>query len=595
MKKTRIGFLGFSGLLLLALSAGSPAAALPGSFITTVPIVTSGLSGPIGVTNAGDGSNRLFIVQQCGQIRILSGGTLLATPFLDVGSTGSNLIVCGGEQGLLGLAFHPNYETNGFFYVYYTRRDNPATTTDNEGGDIVVARYHVSANPNVADGASALILLTIEHSAQGNHNGGQLAFGPDGNLYMGTGDGGGGGDPFESGQNKDALLGKILRLDVNSDGFPADPSRNYAIPAGNPFAGATAGADEVWDFGLRNPWRFGFDRLTGDLFIGDVGQNAFEEIDRQAAGSPGGINFGWDCREGFHNFSDPNGDMNVNCGSVVSTDPIMEYDHSLGCSVTGGFVFRNLPSHSMFGNYFFSDFCSGFLWRGVPGGGGTWTRTDVFDTAFSVSSFGESEKGRIYFTDLGSNTLQWLAPFTFADAPPTTFGWPFIEAIHEAGVTSGCGGDNFCPTDPVTRGEMAVFLLVAREGAGFNPPPCTTPMFTDVSCSHPFAPWINELARRGVTTGCGGSNYCPNNAVTRAEMSVFLLATKEGSGFTPPPCPPSSFGDVPSSSSFCPWVKEIANRGITAGCGSGNFCPNTPVNRSQMAVFLATTFALPVP
>jgi glucose/arabinose dehydrogenase len=594
MKQTRIGWLTFSGVLLLGLGAVSPLPAVPGSFITTVPIVTSGLSGPIGVTNASDGSNRLFIVQQCGQIRILSGTTLLATPFLDIGSTGSNLIVCGGEQGLLGLAFHPSYETNGFFYVYYTRRDNPATT-DNEGGDIVVSRFHVSANPNVADSSSELILLTIEHSSQGNHNGGHLAFGPDGNLYLGTGDGGGGGDPFENGQNINALLGKILRIDVNSDGFPADPSRNYAIPAGNPFAGPTAGADEIWDFGLRNPWHFSFDRLTGDLFIGDVGQNAFEEIDRQAAGSPGGVNYGWDCREGAHNFSDTNGDMNVNCGPVVSTDPILEYDHSLGCSVTGGFVFRNLPSHSMFGNYFFGDFCSGRLWRGVPGGGGTWTRTDVADTAFSISGFGENETGRMYFTDLAANTLQWLAPFTFADAPPTTFGWAFIEAIHEAGITSGCGGDNFCPSALVTRGEMAVFLLVAREGAGFNPPPCTSPMFNDVPCSNEFAPWVNELARRGITSGCGGGNYCPNDPVTRGEMAVFLLTTREGTGFMPPACPPSSFGDVPSSSPFCPWIKEIANRGVTAGCGGGNYCPANPVNRSQMAVFLATMFGLPVP
>src|SRR5215207_1052708 len=200
--------LGFAAILsLFCLAAGAPAAAQPGRFITTVP-VTGGLMEPIGVTHAGDGSGRLFIVERCGRIRILNGTTVLTPPFLDVGGTGSNLIVCGGEQGLLGLAFHPSYETNGFFYVYYTRRDNPSTT-DNEGGDLVVARYQVSSNPNVANSGSALVLLTMEHSSQGNHNGGHLAFGPDGKLYIGTGDGGGGGDPFENGQNISTLLGKI--------------------------------------------------------------------------------------------------------------------------------------------------------------------------------------------------------------------------------------------------------------------------------------------------------------------------------------------------------------------------------------------------
>src|SRR6185295_12346262 len=240
MKYQRAAILGSCGLLLLAaLATGRPAAALPGTFITTIPIVTSGLSAPIGVTNAGDGSGRLFIVQQCGLIRIFSGGALLTTPFLNIGSTGSNVIVCGGEQGLLGLAFHPNYTSNGFFYVYYTRSGD---------GAIVIARYHVSANPDVADAASATIVFTTPHpsSTGTNHNGGHLAFGPDGFLYAGTGDGGGGGDPAENGQNINTLLGKILRFNVDGDDFPADPNRNYSIPAGNPFAGATAGADEVW-------------------------------------------------------------------------------------------------------------------------------------------------------------------------------------------------------------------------------------------------------------------------------------------------------------------------------------------------------------
>jgi len=587
MKKGWIGVLGPLGLLaLLGFAAVAPAGAVPGSFIT-ITQVTGGLSSPIGVVNAGDGSGRLFIVEQCGRIRIWNGAALLSTPFLDVGSTGANLIACGGERGLLGLAFHPSYVTNGFFYVYYTRASD---------GDITVARYHVSANPNVADQASGLVLLTIDHTAQANHNGGQLAFGPDGYLYIGTGDGGGGGDPFENGQNINALLGKILRIDVNGDDFPTDPSRNYAIPPTNPFAGATPGADEVWAYGLRNPWRFSFDRLTGDLWIGDVGQSAWEEIDFQTAGAAGGRNYGWDCREGAHNYTDTNGDMNAGCpGPVPFTEPVMEYDHSLGCSVTGGFVFRNLPAHSLYGNYFFGDYCSGRIWRGVPGGGGTFTRTDVTTAAANITSFGQSETGRLYFTDITGGTLQWLAPYTWADVGPTYFAWRFVEAVSGQGIIGGCGGDNFCPEGLISRGEMAVFLLLAKEGAGYLPPACTSPFFADVPCSDPHAPWINELVRRGVTAGCGGGNYCPSSSVTRSQMAVFLLTTLEGSGYSPPPCPPSAFSDVPSNSPFCPWIKEIAARGITAGCGSGTFCTENLVTRGQMSVFLSTNFRLSAP
>jgi glucose/arabinose dehydrogenase len=587
MKRNRIGALGPSGLLvLLGLVAAAPAGAAPGSFITTVPVVTAGLADPISVTNAGDGSGRVFIIEQQGRIRIWTGSQLLTTPFLNIAALTGCPTSC-GERGLLGLAFHPNYETNGFFYVYYTRSSD---------GAIQVARYHVSTNPNLADAASALVLLTIPHPSQANHNGGNLAFGPDGFLYMGTGDSGGGGDPFENGQNINALLGKILRIDVNGDDFPTDNSRNYAIPAGNPFAGATAGADEIWSYGLRNPWRFSFDRLTGDLWIGDVGQGAWEEIDFQVAGAAGGRNYGWDCREGAHNFSDSNGDMNAGCpGPVPFTEPVMEYDHSLGCSVTGGFVSRNLPAHAMYGNYFFADFCSGRIWRGVPSGPGTFTRTDVSDTAFGITSFGEGETGRIYFTDTNGDTLQWLAPYTFADVTPTYFAWRFVEAVSDRGIITGCGGDNFCPESLISRGEMALFLLRAKEGEAYNPPPCTAPIFSDVPCSNPLAPWINELSRRGITAGCGGGNYCPGGQVTRSQMAVFLLATFEGTGFTPPPCPPASFSDVPSGGPFCPWVNEIAARGIAAGCGGGNYCPENPVTRGQMSVFLATTFGIPAP
>lgn len=580
LMKTKTGFLLSALIPLLGLGVTLPASAAPGNFITTVQI-TAGLSNAVGVTNAGDGSGRLFVVQQTGQIRIWNGSQILATSFLDVSALSSSCSGGCGERGLLGLAFHPSFRTNGLFYVYYTRQSD---------GAIQVARYHANPGSNVAD-AGGTVLLTIAHP-RGNHNGGQLAFGPDGYLYMGTGDGGDGGDPDENGQNINTLLAKILRIDVNGDDFPGDTSRNYAIPPTNPFAGATAGADEVWAYGLRNPWRFSFDRSTGDLYIGDVGQNLWEEIDFQAAGAAGGRNYGWDCREGKHDYSDPNGDMNAGC-PVPSIDPILEYGHNPGCSVTGGFVFRNLPAHLTTGNYFYGDYCSGQIWRGIPAGGGTWTSSQVFDTAFNITSFGESEKGRIHFTT--GSTLQWLAPYTFADVLPTYFAWPFVESIYGNGITSGCGGDNYCPETSITRAEMAVFLLRAEHGAAYAPPPCTTPTFSDVPCTSSFAPWVNQIAAEGITTGCGGGNYCPSAAVTREQMAVFLLATKEGTGYTPPACGSPSFADVPCSSSFAVWVNEIARRGVTGGCGGGNYCPANPVTRGQIAVFLATTFGLGTP
>ena len=579
--KTRTGFLALSALLPLLGLGAFPVAAVPGSFITTVQIASS-LPSAIGVINAGDGSGRLFVVQQTGQIRIWNGSQILSTPFLNISSLTSACDPTNGcgERGLLGLAFHPSYETNGFFYVYYTRQSD---------GAITVARYHATPGSNVAD-TSGTVLLTIAHP-RGNHNGGHLVFGPDGYLYIGTGDGGDGGDPDENGQNINTLLGKILRIDVNGDDFPGDTARNYAIPPTNPFAGTTPGADEVWAYGLRNPWHFSFDRATGDLYIGDVGQNAWEEIDYQAAGAAGGRNYGWDCREGAHNYSDPNGDMNVNC-PVPSIDPILEYDHSLGCSVTGGFVFHDLAAHTATGNYFYGDYCSGRIWLGSHSSG-TWMTSQVLDTAFNITGFGESEKGRLYFTT--GQALQWLAPYTFADVLPTYFAWPFVESIYAGGITSGCGGDNYCPESSITRAEMAVFLLRAEHGAAYTPPACTTPLFSDVPCTSSFAAWINQIAHEGITTGCGGGNYCPNSAVTREQMAVFLLATKEGTGYTPPACGTPTFADVPCSSSFASWVDELARRGVTGGCGGGNYCPANPVTRGQIAVFLATTFGLATP
>jgi glucose/arabinose dehydrogenase len=564
-----------SALLLVT----EAAQAATGGLVTFVQVPGT-FADPIGVTNAGDGSNRLFVVERAGTIRVVKNGQLLVTPFLNI----SSLINCTdcGERGLLGLAFHPDYENNGDFFVFYTRT----------GGDLVVARYEVSANPDVANAGSAAILLVVDHPRT-NHNGGQLAFGPDGYLYIGTGDGGGGGDPDENGQNINTLLGKILRIDVDgADAYPSDPDRNYAIPANNPFAGATPGADEVWAYGLRNPWRFSFDRQTGDLYIGDVGQVTWEEIDFQPAASGGGENYGWDCREGAHNYTDGNGDLNAGC-PVASVDPILEYSHSLGCSVTGGFVYRGGVPSFLSGEYLYGDFCTGRIWRGFQDP--DWESEELFDTSFGISSFGESETGRIYFTDLFGDSLRWFAIHTYSDVSPTSGIWPFVEAIAAAGVTGGCGGTSYCPGTNVTRAQMAVFLLAAEHGPGYTPPPATGTVFNDVPANSFAAAWIEQLAAEGITGGCGNGNYCPNDPVTREQMAAFLLAAREGSGYVPPACTTPSFSDVPCSNPFAPAINEIADRGITGGCGGGNYCPDAAVTRGQMAVFLAATFGLPLP
>jgi glucose/arabinose dehydrogenase len=378
---------------------------------TTIQLeqVASGLTSPVTVTNAGDGSARLFIVQQTGQIRILSGGTLLPTPFLDI----SALVSCCGERGLLGLAFHPDYTNTGFFYVDYT----------NVAGDTVVARYEVSAtDPNVADPDSAQTILT-QNQPFANHNGGQLAFGPEGYLYIALGDGGSAGDPQGNGQNLETWLGKLLRVDVNGDDFPGDPDRNYAVPPDNPFVGI-AGLDEIWAYGLRNPWRCTFDRATGDLLIADVGESNWEEINFQPAASDGGENYGWNVLEGRHCFSDvPPGSCNdfLNGGSML---PILEYDHSLGCSVTGGYRYRGQLYPQLDGIYFYGDLCSGRVWGATRQGDGTWVSEELLISGFMISTFGEDEAGELYIASYSGGALYRIVGGPTPTPTPTPTATP---------------------------------------------------------------------------------------------------------------------------------------------------------------------------
>ena len=339
--------------------------------------VVKGLNQPTAVTNDGVTPGRLYILEKGGAILIEQDGKVSGTPFLDitdkVGSAGS-------EQGLLGLAFHPDYKNNRFFFVDYTDRN----------GNTIIARYTTASDGNTADPNSAKQIMEIDQP-YANHNGGQLAFGPDGMLYIGMGDGGSEGDPLGNGQKTDTLLGKILRIDVGH----GDP---YAIPPDNPFANGDGGKPEIWDFGFRNPWRFSFDRQTGDLFIGDVGQAKWEEIDYIAAGSKGGLNFGWKIMEGAHCYSPA-----TNCDQSGLVLPISKFDHGSGCSVIGGYVYRGSQFPQINGVYFYSDYCSGIVWAITHDASGAWTTTRVVDsssTYASYSSFGEDLSGELYVTDL---------------------------------------------------------------------------------------------------------------------------------------------------------------------------------------------------
>ena len=373
-----IGCSGGSG----APSAPGPVPAPAGWPQISLSQVAGGFVQPVHVTHAGDGSDRIFVVEQAGRIRILdNNGVVLRSPFLDI----SAKLACCGEQGLLSVAFPPGFAAKRYFYVNYTRAPDGAT---------VVARYRVSAgDPNVADPASEEIVLTIPQPFA-NHNGGQLAFGPDNNLYIGMGDGGSGGDPLNNGQSPGTLLGKILRIDVASGATP------YGIPPGNPFVGTAGYRPEIWALGVRNPWRFSFDRGTGDLYIGDVGQGNFEEIDFQPAGDPGGQNYGWNIMEGDSCY--PVG--TVGCTRTGLALPIFVYDHSLGCSVIGGHVYRGSEFPSLRGIYLFGDFCSGRIW-GIRKDGAAWDNALLADTTLTITTFGEDEAGNVYVVNYANGDL----------------------------------------------------------------------------------------------------------------------------------------------------------------------------------------------
>jgi len=359
--------------------SSDPSVAPSASFALELRPFAEGLASPTFLTHAGDGSGLLYVVEQEGRIRTVDPiGTVGEAPFLDI----ADRIVAGGEQGLLGLAFHPDYPDDGRFFVMYTSAEDGANT---------ISEYR--ATDGVAAADSERILLAIPDFAV-NHNGGMVAFGPDGYLYAGTGDGGGGGDPQDNGQDPFALLGKILRIDVDGE---AEGEKPYAIPSDNPFADGATAASEVWASGMRNPWRFTFDRETGDLWIADVGQGQWEEVNAEPAGQ-GGRNYGWSIMEGPDCFEADS------CDQAGLTLPVTAYEHGQGdCTVVGGYVYRGEAYPGMQGTYIYGDFCTGRMWgldAATAISDGTAAAVDLLETEIQLSSFGQDEDGELYAVDL---------------------------------------------------------------------------------------------------------------------------------------------------------------------------------------------------
>jgi len=464
--------------------------------------VAGGLVDPINIANAGDGSGRLFVVERIGRIRIIDqDGTLVEQPFLDIQDTVKTDFL---EQGLLGVAFHPNYKENGLFYVYY------ADYTTN--GNLFLVQYKVSdSDPNQADPDSAKMILSIDADPYVNHNGGEVHFGPDGYLYWTTGDGGLAGDPYDNAQNIRNQFGKIHRIDVNDTG-----DLPYKIPADNPFAASAevnpsgfaiqdpanyhpGAKPEIWAYGLRNPWTFDFDPQTGDLYIADVGQNAWEEINFQPAGAPGGQNYGWDWLEGSHCYPET---VSECPRSQVGVLPVAEYNHSQGdCSISGLGVSRGQESSTLDGIYFNSDFCSGRIWGLKRDDSGAWIYQELLDTELLATGGGNDEAGNVYLTSCSCVFDRTYDPF----ANPQGAVWRVVQedqvpqgaatAVPEGAAAQGATPED---EDQATDSSAAEATPAAASGSdaatettvemvdiAFNPSSLTIPADTDVTVSLP--------------------------------------------------------------------------------------------------------------
>ncbi len=441
----------YAGLICLFATARAVALSLD------LQLVTANVTNPVYVTHAGDDSGRLFIVEQTGRIKIFDGTNLLASPFLDIAlQTGFS-----GEQGLLSMAFHPGYATNGYFYVYFT---NTAGTTN------IVARFTASPpSANTVNTNTMQTVLRIAHANASNHNGGQLQFGPDGYLYIGTGDGGGACDDSGSGNNSQNLglpLGKLLRIDVNNF------ATNYTIPPSNPFIATNGALPEIWAYGLRNPWRFSFDRFTGDLWIGDVGQGAREEVDLQPAGDAGGENYGWRCFEGFLTNTCP-----VACSNYPSTLPILDYDHSSGrCAIMGGYRYRGSKIMPLFGTYLYADNCGGQIYGAVTNGSGGWTSLLLTGTSFTITTFGEDQSGELYVSRYDTNGEIYRIIWRDTDGDGLADDWEqqYFGDPTNASASADSDNDGFtnlqeflAGTDPTNAMSALRITAISQNGSNF--------------------------------------------------------------------------------------------------------------------------------
>ncbi len=385
--------------------------------------VVSGLRFPTDIQHTADGTNRLFVTEQQGRIRILRNGALFPEPFLDI----SSRTIGEGESGLLGLAFPPDYARKQYFYVNYTDLN----------GDTIIARYRLTPVPDRADADSETILLKIPQPYS-NHNGGQIRFGPDGYLYIGMGDGGGGGDQLGHAQNKQSLLGKMLRVDTESD------LTRLRVPPDNPFVNDTAWHPFIWALGLRNPWRFTFDRANRDMWIGDVGQDRAEEVSRQPGSSRGGENYGWNRMEGLQCFEGE-------CSRAGLTLPVLEYDRTDGCCVIGGYVYRGSRSPGLRGTYLYGDHCSGRIW-GLRRDGDEWVNRRLLDAGFFISTFGEDEAGEVYVADHGRGEIHRISG-------------PVEPAFSEAAVVNAASFEK-----GIVAGSLAtIFVAGVMDNEGIVP------------------------------------------------------------------------------------------------------------------------------
>lgn len=555
-------------------------------------VIARGFVQPVDIVAAPGDAARLYVVEQPGRIAIVRDGLVVPMPFLDV----AGKLAVGGERGLLGLAFHPQYATNRRFFVYYTRAGD---------GALVIERYERAADhPERVDPGSARVLLAVPHTFAENHNGGKLAFGADGMLYIGTGDGGSGNDPQNNAQNLGSRLGKFLRIDVNVETPPY-----YAIPAGNPWPAGTCSANtaagacpEIWSLGWRNPWRFSFDRLTGDLYAGDVGQGAREEIDWEPRGTPGGRNYGWRILEGF--ICTPG--VSPTCTPPSNyVPPIVDYDRSQGQSVTGGFRYRGTRIAPLSDAYLYGDFGSGRLWAATHPGSGAWTGGQLLLTTSGLSAFGEDHAGELYVANYFSGTVSRLDPRdSDADGLPDWWELAWFGTASGAAPGTDFDGDGATNLAEWLAGTSPRDAQDVPGGSPFVAPAITSPsVLTCVvgsACSLRLAatgmpaPAVTRSGMLPAGLGYNAGTRTISGTPAAGAQGLYVQTVAAQNGTLPDAAQSLSilvvqscggFADVASTDAHCNAVEWMRNRSVTTGCTATAYCPQQDVSRAAMALF----------